>query len=76
MDQPNDELGHSLEDWRQGRASLDDVRSLAIQLGNQHYSPGIPVLLELLDHKDEIVRNNAVVSSALTFTSRQPPADY
>lgn len=62
MDQCYDNLEHSLENWRQGRASLDDVRSLALDIGGQGYSSGISALIELLDHEDEIVRHNAVVS--------------
>jgi len=67
-------LEQALESWRQGRASLEQVRSLAADLGNQHYAQGIPELIELLKHDDEIVRYNAVNSLAFEF-HHKPVAD-
>ena len=67
-------LEQALESWRQGRASLEQVRSLAADLGNQHFAPGIPGLIQLLEHKDEIVRYNAVNSLAFEF-HHKPVAD-
>ena len=64
---PDKGLGQALESWRQGRASLEEVRALAAELGNEHYTEGIPGLLQLLDHDDEIVRYNAVNSLAFEF---------
>jgi HEAT repeat protein len=40
---------------------------MAAEMGNQHYSPGIPALVELLGHEDELVRYNAVNSLAFEF---------
>jgi HEAT repeat protein len=72
MARTDKDLEQALENWRQGRAAIDEVRSLAADLGNQHYSPGIPVLLELLDHEDGIVRCNAATS--LAFELHHKPA--
>lgn len=72
MGQPDDKLQQGLEAWRQGRASLDQVRSLAAHIGNQHFAPGIAALVELLDHEDEIVRYHAAMS--LGFDLRYRPA--
>jgi hypothetical protein len=62
MAEPDDKLNNSLKKWREGRASVDETRSLAIQIGNTQYSSGVPILLKLLEHNDGIVRNNAIVS--------------
>jgi HEAT repeat protein len=67
MDKNEKNLEASLENWRKGTASIDDVRSLALDLGANKYIPGIPVLVELLDHKDEMVRYNAAGSLATDF---------
>jgi HEAT repeat protein len=64
---PEKGLGQALESWQQGRASLEEVRALAADLGNEHYTEGIPGLMQLLDHDDEIVRYNAVNSLAFEF---------
>jgi HEAT repeat protein len=67
-------LERDLESWRQGCASIDQIRSLAADLGNQHYTAGISALMLLLDHGDEIVRYNAVNSLAFEF-HHKPAAD-
>jgi HEAT repeat protein len=64
---PEKGLGQALESWQQGRASLEEVRALAADVGNEHYTQGIPGLVQLLDHDDEIVRYNAVNSLAFEF---------
>jgi HEAT repeat protein len=60
-------LEQVLENWRQGRALLEEVRSLAADLGNEHYAAGVPDLIQLLEHDDEIVRYNAANSLAFEF---------
>jgi len=60
-------LEASLENWRSGAASIEDVRSLAQDLGACLYEPGIPVLIELLDHQDDMVRYDAAASLAMNF---------
>lgn len=65
MKEFDNNLQQALQDWRQ--SSLDQVRSLAADLGNRHFAAGIPVLVQLLDHEDEIVRYNAVNSLAFEF---------
>jgi HEAT repeat protein len=65
--EPQKNLEQVLESWQHGRASLEHVRALAADLGNEHYAPGIPALIQLLDHDDEIVRYNAVMSLAFEF---------
>jgi HEAT repeat protein len=60
-------LEQALENWQQGRATLEQARALAADLGNEHYAQGIPGLMQLLDHDDEIVRYNAVNSLAFEF---------
>jgi len=72
MEQPDNSLEQALEKWRQGRASLEDVRSLVVDTGNQHFLPGIPALVQLLDHEDEIVRYHAAMS--LGFDLHHKPA--
>lgn len=57
----------SSDNWRKGVASVEDVRSLAQDLGAYLYTPGIPALLELMEHKDEIVRSNAAGSIGSNF---------
>lgn len=67
MDKKEKNLEASLENWRKGVASIEEVRSLAQDLGAYLYMPGIPILLELLEHKDEIVRYNAAGSLGSNF---------
>lgn len=67
MDKNEKDLEASLENWRKGVASVEDVRSLARDLGAYLYTPGIPALLEFLEHKDEIVRYNAAGSIGSNF---------
>jgi HEAT repeat protein len=67
MDKNEKNMEASLENWRKGLASIEDVRSLAQDLGAYLYMPGIPALLELLEHKDEIVRYNAAGSLGSNF---------
>lgn len=67
MNQNEKNLEASLESWRRGVLSLEDVKSLAQDLGAYLYRPGIPVLLELLEHPDEMVRYNAAASLAMNF---------
>jgi HEAT repeat protein len=67
-------LRQALETWRRGGASVREIQSLAADLGNQHFAPGIPTLIQLLDHEDEIVRYNAVNSLAFEF-HYEPVAD-
>jgi HEAT repeat protein len=64
------DLEEAVDKWRKGCASLDDVVSLAAQLGNKHYLPGIPILMELFDHEDPIVRYNAAMSLGFEFHHR------
>ncbi len=65
--EPQKSIQQALESWQQGVASPEQVRALAADLGNEHYSQGIPALTQLLDHDDEIVRYNAINSLAFEF---------
>jgi HEAT repeat protein len=67
MGQADDSMKQAVKNWQEGRASLDQIRDLAADLGNQHFEPGIPIAVELLDHEDEIVRYNAAMSVAFGF---------
>lgn len=67
MDENARNLEASLENWRKGGAPVEDVRSLALDLGAYKYMPGIPVLVELMDHEDDMVRYNAAGSLATDF---------
>ena len=67
MKKNEEEMAASLENWRRGAASVEDLRSLAQDLGAYVYTPGIPALLELLVHTDEIVRYNAAGSLGSNF---------
>jgi len=70
MDKNEKNLEASLENVRNGAASVEDVRSVAQDLGAYRYIPGIPLLVELLDHEDEIVRYNAAGSLGSNFIYR------
>jgi HEAT repeats len=72
MSELEDELDLALEDWRQGRASLDQITKLSREIGQRQVERGIPVLIQLLDHEDEIVRYNAAMS--LGFDLHYKPA--
>ena len=63
-------LNDLLELWSSGRASLEDVRALAAEIGNQHWVRGTPVLIELLSHEDPIVRYNAINSLSFELNER------
>jgi hypothetical protein len=67
MEHLDKDLQRALEDLRMGRASLEEVRSMAADLGNRHFASGIPDLVQLLEHEDSIVRYNAVNSLAFEF---------
>jgi HEAT repeat protein len=67
MDENARKLEASLENWRNGVAPVEDVRSLALDLGAYKYLPGVPVLVELMDDKDDMVRYNAAGSLATDF---------
>ena len=67
MEHSTGDMKQALENWQQGRSTLDEIRTMASDLGNQHFAPGIPVLIQLLDYDDEIVRYNAVNSLAFEF---------
>jgi HEAT repeat protein len=70
--EPENTLEQTLENWRQGRTSVEQTRELSRELGNKQYSPGIPVLVQFLDNQDEIVRYNA--ATALGFELHHKPA--
>ena len=72
MHPPNSELDIALKGWSKGILPLDDIRTLAAELGNHHHVRGAPVLVELLSHEDAIVRYNAAMS--LGFELRHKPA--
>ena len=63
---------HALQKWRKGQASLEDVRALSHGIGKQPFEPGIPALVQLLDHEDEVVRYSA--AKALGFDLKYKPA--
>jgi HEAT repeat protein len=72
MEQLDKNMERALEDLRQGRSSLDQLRKLAGELGERHFAAGIPALVQLLDHDDEIVRYHAAMS--LGFDLKYKPA--
>ena len=72
MENEESRIRQRLEAWSQGRSSIEEARSLAADIGNQHYSQGISALMELIDHDDEIVRYNAAMS--LSFELQYSPA--
>jgi HEAT repeat protein len=67
MEKNEENLEASLKKLRSGGASVEDVRSIALELGGYKYTPGIPALVELLDHRDDMVRYNAAGSLATDF---------
>jgi HEAT repeat protein len=67
MSQPNVNLEERIKDWKRGRLSTEEVQSLAADIGNTHTSEGIPELVRMLEHTDEIVRYNAVNSLCFEF---------
>lgn len=72
MEQHDKDRQEALESWHHGRASLDQIRKLAAEIGERHFAAGIPALTQLLDHEDEIVRHNAAMS--LGFELHHKPA--
>jgi HEAT repeat protein len=72
--EPQKNLKQALESWQHGQSSIEQVRALAADLGSEHYAPGVPALIRLLDHDDAIVRYNAVMSLAFEF-HHKPVAD-
>jgi hypothetical protein len=65
-----EELSNLLELWSSRRASLEEVRALAAEIGNQHWARATPVLIELLSHEDAIVRYNAINSLSFELNER------
>ena len=65
-------LEEALKKCKEGRCSLDELRTLVAQAGKQRYQAAIPTLLQLLDHGDEIVRYHALMS--LGFNLKYQPA--
>jgi HEAT repeat protein len=72
MNELDNDLDVALENLRLGRASLDQIIKLSRDIGKQRLERGIPVLLQLLDYDDEIVRYNAAMS--LGFNLHYKPA--
>jgi HEAT repeat protein len=72
MNELDNDLDVALENLRLGRASLDQIIKLSRDIGKQRLERGIPVLLQLLDHDDVIVRYNAAMS--LGFNLHYKPA--
>jgi len=68
LEKRDDQLERSLDAWKRGSLSVEEIQQLAADLGAQDYEPGVSALLALLDHNDRIVRYNAGVS--LTFDMR------
>jgi HEAT repeat protein len=53
---------NQIKKWRSGAMDTAELRSLPTSIGRDQYQSGIPILLELATHEDEIVRYNAVMS--------------
>lgn len=70
MEQREKSLEQRLKDWAEGNASLEEITRLPRKVGRQHYTDGIPVLIQLLDHEDPIVRYNAVMALGYDFHYR------
>lgn len=62
MDNPESALQEEIRSFCEGTLSLDQTRNLAARIGDMKYVAGAPVLLQLLQHKDEIVRYHAIMS--------------
>src|SRR5258708_12282903 len=72
MNELDNYLDVALENLRLGRDSLDQVVKMCRDIGQRRFERGIPVLLQLLDYDDEIVRYNAAMS--LGFNLHYKPA--
>lgn len=72
MEEPEREIEYQIAKYRRGELERAEVRSLATSIGRIQYQSGIPALLELATHEDEIVRYNALMS--LTFKLHYRPA--
>jgi hypothetical protein len=70
----NENLEAALGISRTGATFIEEMRSLAQDLGAYLYMPGIHALTELLDNKDEMVRYNAAASLASNFIYRPATA--
>src|SRR5512133_2791695 len=62
----------SLENWQQRRSTVEETRKLAAQIGERHFAPAIPVLVQLLNDPDPITRYNAAMS--IGFDLKYRPA--
>ncbi|HZB87334.1 MAG TPA: HEAT repeat domain-containing protein [Terracidiphilus sp.] len=62
MNDAGNDLKREIEAFRDGRATLDQLRDLAAGIGRQHWLTEAPILVELLQNGDEIVRYNAIMS--------------
>jgi hypothetical protein len=67
MNQHENNVKCALGKWVDGTASVEELRSLAMDIGTCLFMPGIPALMKLLDHADGIVRYNAASSLAHNF---------
>jgi hypothetical protein len=67
-------VGHiekMLANWRNGRASIEEVRDLAAAIGNRHFSAGTDALRTLLNHSDAIVRYNCIWSLGIDLKAKE-----
>lgn len=67
MVEPTSALLQNWRKWKEGRASVEELRSLAADIGNEHFEAGLSTLIALIRHGDAIVRYNAAGSLAFEF---------
>jgi HEAT repeat protein len=65
-------IEQAVRSFQTDSANLEQLRDLAARIGDEAYSEGAPVLLQLLQHEDAIVRYHAAVS--LGFELKVKPA--
>ena len=72
MGKAEDDLANRLANWKDGEMSPEETGDIAREVGQRNLLSGVPLLLKLLDHPDDIVRYNAILS--LTFDLHQRSA--
>ena len=62
MNENDEDLKDAITKWNEGRYCLEEIADMAREFGKRGYQEGVPVLIQLLEHDDAIIRYNAVKS--------------
>lgn len=67
MEDSDADLSQALAIYKDGLADLALTRKLPSMLGRRRLDSGIPILMEMLDHQDSIVRYSSAMALAFKF---------